>query len=93
MATVQHANFIEYGRRGPRRQKAEDPYSEDLFGKNIKHVRPSDIKVISRTEYSRIYASLNAKDAKNAEKDERNKEKQRLKDLRLAKNLSLSLRT
>ena len=33
---LQHANFIEYGRKGPRRsQHSEpDPFAEELFGSN-----------------------------------------------------------
>ena len=31
---IQHANFIEYGRKGPRREKssaAADPFADELF--------------------------------------------------------------
>lgn len=82
MATVQHANFIEYGRRGPRPQRTENAFSEDLFGHKVLLVPPRDYKVIRRGEYERIYASLNAKGVKKAEHNKRDKEKQCLKDLR-----------
>ena len=40
------------------------------------------VKVLSRNEYERIISSLNARESAKAERDSRNKEKQRLKELR-----------
>lgn len=39
------------------------------------------VKVLSRNEYERIISSLNARESAKAERDSRNKEKQRLKEL------------
>merc|ERR1712168_1363506 len=85
MATVQHANFIEYGRKGPRRsQHSEpDPFAEELFGSNsqMKNLTQRRGKIISAPEFNRIQGSLNAKEtaAKNRQKKEQ--ENERLRDL------------
>jgi len=81
MSTVQHANFIEYGRRGPRPQKSGREYAEDLFGQGGGKAPHRGVKILPRSEYQRINASLNAKETKKARDDKRNQEKQRLKDL------------
>merc|ERR1712183_1044272 len=84
MATVQHANFIEYGRKGPRRSHSDpDPYAEELFGSNS-HM--SDLskrrgKIISAPEFNRIQGSLNAKETSAKNRQKKEQENERLRDL------------
>merc|ERR1712168_922347 len=85
MATVQHANFIEYGRKGPRRsQHSEpDPFAEELFGSNsqMKNLTQRRGKIISAPEFNRIQASLNVKETEAATRQKKEQEKERLRDL------------
>merc|ERR1712137_52878 len=85
MATVQHANFIEYGRKGPRRSKQSksDPFAEELFGSNsqMRDLTQRRGKIISAPEFNRIQASLNAKETQAATRQKKEHEKERLRDL------------
>merc|ERR1712131_217222 len=85
MATVQHANFIEYGRKGPRRSKHSepDPFAEELFGSNsqMRDLTQRRGKIISAPEFNRIQASLNAKETEAATRQKKEHEKERLRDL------------
>merc|ERR1711970_1635617 len=83
MATVQHANFIEYGRKGPRREKssaAADPFADELFRSQHQLVGNKS-KVISTTEYDRIHASLNAKQTAEQNRQKKEQENGRLREL------------
>lgn len=84
MATVQHANFIEYGRRGPRggAQSNEESFDPELFGK-CQTVQTSmrGVKILQQKEFDRIQSSLTAKEVQRKELEAKEKEKQRLKEL------------
>ena len=83
MATVQHANFIENGRKRPMTQMKEIPNVEARLGRTSLPFRSKQgVKVLQRKEYERIYSLLNAKESRKAEHDRKNKEKQLLKELR-----------
>ena len=83
MATVQHANFIEYGRRGPRgaAQSSEESFDPELFGKSKTVSSMRGVKVLQQKEFDRIQSSLTAKEVIQKELDVKEKEKQRLKEL------------
>merc|ERR1712147_251098 len=85
MATVQHANFIEYGRKGPRRSQHSEPnpFDEDLFGSNsqMRNLTKRRGKIISAPEFNRIQASLNVKETEAATRQKKEQEKERLRDL------------
>ena len=51
MATVQHANFIEYGRRGPRgaAQSNEESFDPELFGKSKTVSSMRGVKILQQS--------------------------------------------
>ncbi|CBY34349.1 unnamed protein product [Oikopleura dioica] len=83
MATVQHANFIEYGRRGPRggAQSNKKSFHPELFGKSKTVSSMRGVKILQQKEFDRIQSSLTAKEVMRKELDVKEKEKQRLKEL------------
>merc|ERR1719410_2424021 len=79
MATVQHANFIEYGRKGPARKSADE--YEPALSSSGKIVTGRNTKVINSTEYERIKAQLNAKETAERVRTQKEQEKERLRAL------------
>ena len=77
----QHANFIEYGRKGPSRKSPNDDAYEPALDSHPAMPSGRKTKVINPREYDRIKASLNAHETAETARHQKEQEKERLRAL------------